>query len=130
LRTASSFARVEASKDAIALVSESPIIGVGFNAYRYALVEYDLRDEVVQTSNADAGTDNSYLFVLATTGIIGLLIFLDFWFNILKRVYFAPVVFASVVGLLVNTLFINSIFFSPIMAWIFLLVGVTLNKKR
>lgn len=129
-RVASGLARMNEINSAITIISKSPIIGVGFNAYRYAQVRFGTRSGVVEISNSDAGTDNSYLFVLATTGIIGGIIFLDFWLNILRRLYIMPVVFASVVGLLVNTLFINSIFYPFIMVWIFTLIGVTLSRKR
>ena len=138
LRIASVEARIDSANEAISIFSQNPVLGVGFNAYRYALTRYVFRTESGSAvSNADAGTDNSYLFVLATTGIIGFLIFLDFWVNIFKVIirsfqsnFYEVVTVASIAGLLINTLFINSLFYPPIMAWIFILIGVTTLETR
>ena len=130
-RIASTEARIDSAREAIIIFSKKPILGVGFNAYRYAKDRYIKETTKSQfQSNSDAGTDNSYLFVLATAGVVGFLVFLDFWFNILKRVYKESAVFAAVAGLLVNTLFINSVFYTPIMAWVFILIGTTLSRRR
>jgi O-antigen ligase len=137
LRIASVEARIDSANEAISVFSKNPILGVGFNAYRYALNRYGFRTESgIAVSNADAGTDNSYLFVLATTGVIGFLIYLDLWVNILRVIFrnfqsnfYEVTAIASITGLLVNTVFINSIFYPPIMVWIFLLIGATVNRK-
>ena len=138
LRIASVEARVESTEVALSIISKNPILGVGFNAYRYAQIRYGVREERgALASHADAGTDNSYLFVLATTGILGFLIFLDLWVNIIKIIVrnlksgtYARVALASIAGLLVNTVFINSLFYAPIIAWTFMLVGLTVSKKQ
>lgn len=130
LRIASAEARVKSAAQALEIFRNNPIFGVGFNAYRYARIRYGFADrEKTKLSNSDAGTDNSFLFVLATTGVIGFLFFLKFWINILRRVYQDKIVFASVMGILTDSLFINSLFLTTIMAWIFILVGVTLSKR-
>ncbi len=131
LRIASSEARLTSAAQAIEIFRKNPIFGVGFNSYRYAQIRYGFSDkEKTKLSNSDAGTDNSFLFVLATTGIVGFLVFLDFWVNILKKVYSDRVVFVSVIGILINSLFINSIFLTVTMAWIFILIGLTLVNKE
>jgi O-antigen ligase len=76
LRTASIYSRFEAYKDASAIVQKNPILGIGFNAYRYAQVREDVGGAKVMTSHAGAGVSNSYLFILATTGIVGFLMFI------------------------------------------------------
>ncbi len=138
-RVVSSEARIQSAQEAFDIFSRNPILGVGFNAYRYAQIRYGFREEKgALVSNADAGTDNSYLFVLATTGVMGFFLFLDLWINILKEIYkrlkdksaYAEVAFASVLSLLVNTIFINSLFYAPIIAWTFVLIGITVNRKR
>lgn len=138
-RIVSSEARIDSARAAFTIFSKNPIFGVGFNAYRYAQIEYGFRNKSsTLVSNSDAGTDNSYLFVLATLGVVGFLIYLDFLFNIIKAVYkqlkqnalYAEVTFASIISVLVNTIFINSLFYTPIMIWMFILIGVTLSKKR
>ena len=138
LRIASIEARIESAQDALEIISKNSIIGVGFNAYRYARIRYGLADvEGTLVSNSGAGTDNSYLFVMATTGIVGIVVFVLFWINILKYLarslhlgIYERITFVSIVGLLVNTIFINSLFYPPIMAWVFILIGFTVNRKR
>ncbi len=138
IRIASTEARIGSARGAIKIISKNPIIGVGFNAYRYAQIRYGLVDEkATLISNAGAGTDNSYLFILATSGILGFVVFVLFWVNIIKVIvetirteFYARIALASIAAILLNTLFINSIFYPPIMAWIFMLIGITVNRKQ
>jgi O-antigen ligase len=138
-RVVSSEARLKSAHEAVEIFSKSPILGVGFNSYRYAQIRYGTRSGGgVASSHADAGTDNSYLFVLATTGIVGFLFFIDFLFNIVKvslkkigkKEFFPEITLASVIGIGINCIFLNSLFYAPIMAWLFILIGITVNKRR
>lgn len=134
LRTASSEARVETARHALQIIHNHPIIGVGFNAYRYAQIHYGFREEQSRfPSHADAGVDNSFLFVLATTGGVGFVSYLFMWHTLISsrltatrsKNIFAVVVVASVAGLFVNALFINSLFFTPLMLWMWILLGLS-----
>lgn len=138
-RIASSRARVESLRGGVSIFVKNPIFGVGFNAYRYAQIRYGLRDDVGGlSSNADAGTDNSILFVLATTGIVGFLAFINLWKHIIfkaitlikKQDSFAVVVLVSVLSVFINSFFINSLFYSLILIWLFVLVGMMKVKKN
>jgi len=132
LRTASSEARLETSRNALKIIQDHPILGVGFNAYRYAQIKYNFRNaHPLFMSHADSGVDNSFLFVLATTGIIGFIAYISLWFFILKMAVVRKkhelsiagvLVIASIVGLSVNALFINSLFYAPLMLWMWLLI--------
>jgi O-antigen ligase len=134
LRTASSGARLESYANAVTIYQDKPILGVGFNAYRYAQQEYGFRKENPKyPSNADAGVDNSFLFVLATTGILGFAAFLLIWETLLSSAFFhkrkarsifAKVFIASTLGLFVSSLFINSLFFPPLLVWLWTLFGI------
>lgn len=139
LRIASSQARLDSSKTSIQIIKDNPFLGVGFNAYRYAQIRYGFRHgEGAIKSHADAGTDNSFLFVLGTTGFIGLLSFLYLLFVILKRAYInysvfkkkhirnimSIIVIASFVGIIINSFFINSLFYSFNMMWLWIIVGL------
>ena len=138
LRLASAEARVNSARDAIYIIKDNFIFGVGFNAYRYALLRYDLRTETgAQNSNADAGTDNSYLFILATTGIIGALAFINFGWRLFQAIKkskkqsgFKFLVQSSLSAIFINAFFINSLFYPLILVWIFILAGTTVNKKQ
>jgi len=136
LRIASSEARLESASHAITIIRNNPILGVGFNAYRYAQVRYGfIQEDSDMLSHSGAGTDNSFLFVLATTGIIGFTAYIYMWLKILSYTFKVPaqnnfqktiacVVIASTVGIFVNALFINSLFYPSIMLWMWVLIGL------
>lgn len=144
-RTASSEARIGTAKDSLLVIKDHPFVGVGFNTYRYVQIRYGFRtgDGAIE-SHADAGVDNSFLFVLATTGIVGLCIYLVFWYRIVrdslkirtkaKKDYhtymFSCLVLASVAGVFVDALFINSLFYTFIMEWMWLLVGLLYSTEN
>lgn len=139
-RINSSIERIESANIAIKIIEKNPIFGVGFNAYRYALVKYNLRSLGTKyPSHADAGTDNSFLFITATAGIAGLISYLYLWFLLLKRIYqksreknnfFASAVLSSAIGLTINAQFINSLFFGSLMLWMWVVLSVTDSKKQ
>lgn len=136
LRTASFFNRLESTQQAITIIRDNPILGVGFNAYRYAQYRYGfIKGENWRTTHSGAGTDNSFLFVLATTGVIGFISYLYLWWVILEKAYWerssnviSLVVLASAAGLAINALFINSLFYPFVMAWMWILVGLMENS--
>lgn len=133
-RTKSTSARVESMRIALAIFSKSPIVGVGFNAYRYAQHRYGFRQNGAwETSHADAGTDTSLLFVLATTGIIGFLSYSYIWYVLLKttravmrksRDVFSAVVFSSLIAILASSLFLNTLFYPFVLVFILGMYGV------
>lgn len=133
-REASSNARLDNYRAAVKIISDKPFLGVGFNSYRYAKDLYGINKEWVSNpSHADAGVDNSFLFVLATTGIIGLSAYLFVWFRILqgarkaffqKKDIIGAVLVASICGVFVDAMFINSLFYSSIMLWLWMLIGL------
>lgn len=135
LRKVSSEARITSAKEAISIFSKNPIFGVGFNAYKFARLRYGFSDFKFYPSHAEGGTDISFLFVLATTGILGLASYIFLLFEIIKLAYskykknfIALVLLISIVSLMVNSLFINSLFYSFFMFWIWILVGLTENE--
>lgn len=135
LRIASTEARIESSRQAFEIFSDSPLWGIGFNAYRYAQTERGFRDEMqTQASNADAGTDNSLLFLLATTGILGAIAYINIWRNISlintkKGRVLQAGFYSIIITLFVGSLFINAFFYMPIMVWVFSYVGIYILRK-
>ncbi len=136
-RTASILARISSMQEAITIIRDNPLFGVGFNAFRYAQHRYGFRtSEVWQTSHADAGTDNSYLFVFATAGIIGLGAFVYLLLKILQFLWkssrrntmLSHLTLVSFIGLMVDSLFVNSLFYPFFLFWIWMLLGITENK--
>lgn len=101
------------------LFQQHPILGVGFNAYRYALKEYKLGDEEFLNSHGASSNDSSLLFVASTTGILGLLCYVVFLGLLFKRGIKDNFLLAtSILGLLVHSIFSNSLFFPPILLWL------------
>jgi O-antigen ligase len=142
LRTASISARSASAQQAIKIIADHPIAGVGFNTYRYVQKKYGFTAGANwQENHAGAGTDNSWLFVMATTGIFGLGAYIYFWYVLIYNSYnfykyykrynltkfqwmVALVVLSSIAGLFVDALFINSLFFPAILFWIWCLLGI------
>jgi O-antigen ligase len=133
-RMSSTEGRINNYAGALHIISYNPLIGVGFNTYRYAKQYYGFKENGSNIpSHADAGVDNSFLFVIATTGIVGLASYLWIWFTILKKalMFFKKknhiggvVVFSSGIAICIDALFINSLFFAPLMLWLWTLVGL------
>lgn len=123
-RVVSSEARINTAVKAIEIIQGNPVFGIGFNAYRYAKLDQASRvDSAKLASHADAGVDNSFLFVMATTGIIGFALYLFLWLNVLKHNGNSPLILSSIVGVFVSSLFINSLFYTYIMFWLWVVIG-------
>lgn len=126
LRTASGEARIDSINKAITIIKDYPIFGVGFNSYRYAQRDYGFVDEQKMLIHSAAGTDNSFLFILATSGIVGFAAFIYLWFKIFSIKN--SLVLASSVALFVNSFFINSLFYPFIMLWMWILIALKENN--
>jgi len=137
-RINSSMARIGPAQETLSIFAENPILGVGFNAFRYAQIRYGYRHgTVIYESTADAGSDNSYLFILATTGILGFAAYLKFSLEVIKELkdklmmkQVSSAGIPSYAAVMVSALFINALFYPVIIAWIFILTGAILNKKQ
>lgn len=133
LRINSSTARVDSLSQALEIFTKHPVLGVGFNAYRYAQNKYvGLNTTYWQTTHSGAGTDNSFAFVLATTGVIGFGAYLYLIYKIfklaklrIKKSVYAPILIASLSGLMVSSVFINGLFYVFLLEWIWIFAGLT-----
>lgn len=135
----SAYARFGSWQRGILFALEKPVYGFGFNTLRYASLKFGFFSGVGDLGGrAGAGVDSSLLFILATTGIVGLILYLYLIFTILKdsfkalqgksgggeRKTFGFLVFSALIGLLVESNFINSLFYPQIVLWLFSLLGV------
>ncbi len=114
--------RLNTWQQGIELFKTHPILGVGFNSYKFALKEYHLGDEQFLSSHGATSNDSSLLFVAATTGIIGLVFYVYFLFTLLRNTssQYRNILISSIGGLLLHSIFANSLFFPPIFLWIML----------
>lgn len=137
LRINSSISRLQTAQHALIIIQKSPLIGVGFDSYRYAQIKFNLIRPTSQfQSHSASGDDVSLLFVFATTGIIGLIAYCYLWFRLainakdtLNKNNFALIFIASGIGLFIDSLFINSLFYSEIMFWMWMIVGLMQQRK-
>ncbi len=72
--------RLESWERTWEIIKEYPVLGVGFNAFRYAQERAGYfrteRGVPIESGHSGAGSDSSILLVWATTGVIGLLSYL------------------------------------------------------
>ena len=127
-RVVSSEARLETARNAIKIIEDHPLFGIGFNSYRYAQFRYNFRNQINLTSHADSSPDNSLLLVLATTGIVGFILYLYFWFRLFKVVSILAI--ASVAGIFVDSMFINSLFYPLIMFWLWIILAFSIKNHN
>ena len=116
-RTSSIQARITNWRNSFEIFASSPIIGTGFNTYRYTQKQFGfLDDSKWLKSHAGAGADSSLLFVLATTGIVGLIIYLRFYQSLWLKS--SPPIRACLVALFVHSFFLNSQFYPFVLLWL------------
>lgn len=116
-------ARIESWKKAIEIIKDNYLFGVGFNTYRYAQRDYGFfKVDAPEGLHSGAGTDSSFLLIVATTGIIGAFFYIVFFVKAVKlsasRLLKSPIslaVFASLIALFIHSQFVNSLFFPPVM---------------
>lgn len=112
--------RIVSWGNAFKIIKENFWLGVGFNSYRYIQREYGFLTPDSENIHSGAGTDSSLLFVFATTGILGFIIYLISYLyclmaGFLHRNTKGLLVFSVMSGLLVESLFINSLFYPQIL---------------
>lgn len=118
LREASVSARVENARLGLQLFFRSPIFGFGFNTLRYVSPVTGL-----VPSHAAAGFDASVIFIIATTGIAGLGVYI--WLMVRLIVFSRKEVFllAALAAIFVHSAFVNSLFYPWVLAVLWIWAG-------
>lgn len=124
VRTYSISSRIENYVETLKIAGKSPVFGIGFNNICFYKTD--------ASSHSCSGADSSLLLILATTGIVGLLMF--FYsvvklFQSLQRGFYFNILVASSVALGVHSLFVNSLFYPFTMAFFSLLLSLQNFKK-
>lgn len=115
-------------KQALIISLDHPLLGVGFNTTRYAKKEYGFASIDWESNHSGGGFENSYLFVLATTGLIG---FASFLVLFVKTSSGGDLFYKiSFLAICIQSIFINALFFPPVVVWIWLLVGLRKKVKN
>mgnify|MGYP003692564549 CR=1 FL=1 len=132
--------RFKSWRDSFELYRKYPVMGIGFNTYRYKASEEGIVDENYFSAG---GADSTLLTILVTTGTLGALAFVWIWWQLflthLQRFFYSKQNFrsinlgfsAGIASLLVHSLFVNSLLFPLILLPTFAISGVldALNKK-
>lgn len=128
-RAQSAAARLDTWQQGLDLFQRYPILGVGFNTYRYALRQEQLADEQFLGKRGASTNDSSLLYVAATTGVVGLTFYLAFLGGIfrlgwLKKSHTGGVILiGGLMALLSQSFFANTLFYPFLLIWIILIVS-------
>jgi O-antigen ligase len=124
LPDASARLRFASWDEAWQLFLEEPLIGQGYNRYKYAALELGtLKDLNIHSAS---GGDSSLLNILAMTGLLGTLPFLALYGLLAKKAWdlrktgYGLGFLSALCGLFVHCIFVNSLLFPLFMApfWI------------
>lgn len=142
--------RLENWQQAITISKDNLWLGVGYNRYRYVQREYNfLPTSDWQVSHSAAGVDNSILFIIATTGILGLMAFTYFAFDLISSLFTASqdviprpapnlvslashlpsIAIASLAAWIVHSQFHNTLFYTPIIVWCAAIISMALTVR-
>jgi len=128
-RTASIGKRLANYQETREIIKISPALGIGFNN----ICAYKKKLPSASTGlHSCSGADSSILFVLATTGVVGFIVFLDFGkrvFNHLGKDNYSQVFVASIVALVVHSFFLNSMFYVWVMGYLAILYSLAIKKS-
>ena len=84
-------------------------------------------------SNACGGSDSSFLLVLTTTGVVGLIIFINtiyIFSKIIGDTKYKKVLVSVSMALFVHSFFANSLFYPWIMGYFGILVAISMDKLK
>lgn len=127
-RSFSVVARFENYKTTLKIFTTSPVTGIGFNNMCSAYRKY-IGFQTYE-SHACSGSDSSLLFILATTGITGLIIFLSNVIELVKNLVISKkgkFVIVCFVAIFIHSLFSNSLFYPWVMGFTIILLADVLN---
>ncbi len=123
-RTNSIYQKIDNYHQSLLIIEKSPVFGVGLNS----LCDFKGKDPFVdQAGNSCYGLDNSILFIIATTGLLGLFIFVGFILEIFKSTEsnYKVVLLSSFLSIFVHGMFTQTFFYPWVMGWVAILVGIS-----
>ncbi len=132
----SASARVVSWQNALIISKDHPLLGVGFNSYRFAQEDYGFFADLDDGGHSGSGVDSSLLLVLATTGVAGLVSFLSILAGFLVRAFrqrrkkFSLAFLGGLVALMVHSQFVNSLFYPQIMALLWIGAALMAQEER
>lgn len=129
-REDSTYSRFSNWQESSALFLKSPIFGHGFNTLRLIQTP-KYTGGVIYTSHAAGGVDSSILFLLVTSGVLGLFAYVYLLFRAgrftahrkkeagtVRQLYIV-----SMSAVFMHSFFVNSLFYPWVMIWVWVLVS-------
>jgi len=129
-RTASIKAKIINYQETSQIISDNPLFGVGFNA----LCSWRVRmfnDRF--SSHSCTGSDSSIMFIMATTGVVGLILFFNFLLEVSKKLevgVYAQALSSAFIALFIHSLFANSLFYPWVMGYMAILTGLSIRDDK
>lgn len=124
-RSFSAIAKIGNYQRTVHVYKLSPVFGIGYNNLCFVKNKYFEIESY--SSHACSGSDSSLLFVLATTGVVGLVLFIELLINIWKE---SNVMFRSIlVAVLIHSIFSNSLFYPWVLGYLITAFAVNLRSK-
>jgi O-antigen ligase len=116
-------------KNTLDIAKDNLVMGVGYNAFKQAQIEYGYLAPDARKEHSATGSDSSILLVLATTGVFGFVIFfVGYFLPFLSKKRWHYAVF--LLPLFLQTQFINALFYPQIMfLWLLALVTIETNPN-
>lgn len=131
LPDASARLRLASWDEAWQLFLEDPLLGQGYNRYKYAALELGTLKNL--RIHSASGGDSSLLNILAMTGIVGFIPFFGLYLYLARSAWLQRKsglglgFFAGLCGLFVHSIFVNSLLFPLFMAPFWISAGLLKN---
>jgi hypothetical protein len=112
------------------IVKTYPVFGVGYN--NFCLARRNILNDQDTFSHSCSGSDSSLLLVIATTGVVGLLIFINMIMRFIKnteRNVYGLIFLVSITSVFIHSLFVNSLFYPWVMGWLAILAATCQNRS-
>lgn len=128
-RTFSINAKIVNYFETVKIFAKNPIFGIGYNNLCFARQYYF--NETNMDSHSCSGTDSGILLILATSGIVGFIIFSSFIYMVfkeLKKNYLGIIFISCFSALFVHSQFSNSIFYPWVLGYFAFLTAASIRE--
>lgn len=109
-------------KNTLEIAQDNLVFGVGYNAFKKAQINYGFLDPDTRSEHSATGADSSLLLVLATTGIIGFILFIfSLFFGVVNSKSLFVLILIS--SLMLHSQFVNSLLYPQILFFWLISIG-------
>lgn len=129
-RTKSITLRLENYQETFQIIEKSPLFGIGFNNICWARA---MNSETDLSSHSCSGSDSSLLLIIATSGVVGLLLFSNLIIKIIGHFsndYYGDLSKVFFTSLFFHSFFSNSLFYPMLMGVGFCLLAISIKENK